>query len=361
MKVLALTPYPEQDASTRYRIGQFRGWLAERGVDVTLAPMLAPAEFARMYRPGGFAQKSLDWLRAAGRRRAQLASARDYDAVFVHRTVWPLKAPALERGLLQRGGRFVFDFDDAVFLPNSSAANRALAFLRAPEKSDWLAAHARAVTAGNAFLARWAAGHASPGARVFEVPTAIDTARWSPRPSAREPGGIRLGWIGSHSTAPYLEALAPAIERVARRHPGLRLVIIGAESARFPGITELVPWREDTEVDALARVDIGLAPLPDSEWSKGKCGLKLLQSMALGKPVVASPVGVHPAMIEAGVQGFLPADEDAWVDALERLIADPELRRTMGERGRARVEERYSIAAVAPRLLEALHYAAEAA
>jgi len=141
----------------------------------------------------------------------------------------------------------------------------------------------------------------------------------------------------------------------------LRLVVIGATSDRFGDLIEAVPWTLAGEVDALSRIDIGLAPLPDSDWSRGKCGLKLLQYLALGKPVVASPVGVHPEMIEPGVHGLLADGEDAWFDALDRLIGDAALCTTMGQHGRARVEERYSVRAVAPRLIEALHQAAEAA
>ena len=361
MNVLALVSYPEAGASTRYRIGQFVAPLEAQGVHVTLAPMLDGAAFGRLYRPGGVPRKALDWLAAAGRRRAQVDSARSYDAVFVLREVWPLKAPALERTLFARTRRVVFDFDDAVFLPNVSEANRSLAFLKAPDKSAWIARHARALTPGNAFLADWSRTQAAPEARVFELPTVVDTDRFRPRPKASD-GLVRLGWIGTHSTMPFLEAQAALLERLLARHPQLRLLVIGAKSARLahPQV-EFVPWTLDGEVDALARVDVGLAPLPDSDWSRGKCGLKLLQYQALAIPVVASPVGVHPVMVEDGVHGFLAADDAAWERALERLVGDGALRAELGQRGRARVEERYSVRAMTPRLLEALRYAAEAA
>jgi len=151
------------------------------------------------------------------------------------------------------------------------------------------------------------------------------------------------------------------LARLRDRHPGLRLVVIGAGSERFADMIEAVPWTLAGEVEALSRIDIGLAPLPDSDWSRGKCGLKLLQYLALEKPVVASAVGVHPEMIESGVHGLLADGENAWFDALDRLIGDPSLRAAMGQQGRARVEERYSVRAIAPRLIDALHHAAEAA
>jgi glycosyltransferase involved in cell wall biosynthesis len=173
---------------------------------------------------------------------------------------------------------------------------------------------------------------------------------------------VRLGWIGSHSTVQYLEAHAPVLEALLARHPRLRLLVIGATSTRLthPQV-EFAPWTLDGEIDALARADIGLAPLPDSEWARGKCGLKLLQYQALAIPVVASPVGVHPAMIEDGVDGFLAADDAAWQRAIERLVEEVPLRRELGQHGRAHVEERYSVRAMTPRLLEALAYAAEGA
>jgi glycosyltransferase involved in cell wall biosynthesis len=243
-----------------------------------------------------------------------------------------------------------------------STVNRAAGLVRAPSKAAWLAGHARIVTPGNAYLRQWAERQAAPGARVLELPTAVDTERWRPAPARTSPDDrIRLGWIGSHSTVPFLEALAPVLARLPRPSPALRLVVIGATSDRFGDLIEEVPWTLAGEVDALSRIDIGLAPLPDSDWSRGKCGLKLLQYLALGKPVVASAVGVHPAMIEPGVQGLLADGEDAWFDALDRLIGDPSLRAAMGQQGRARVEERYSVRALAPRLIDALHQAAEAA
>lgn len=362
MNVLALVAYPDEGASTRYRIGQYVAPLAARGVRVTVAPMLGGEAFARLYRRGGQVRKVFDWLGAASRRRAQIESAGGYDAVFVLREVWPLRAPALERALFARTRRVVFDFDDAVFLPNVSEANRSLAFLKAPDKSAYVAARARALTPGNAFLADWSRGQASPGARVFELPTVVDTDRFRPPPGAPRDGLVRLGWIGTHSTLPFLEVHAGVLERLLDRHPALRLTIIGATSARLAHRqVEFVPWTLDGEVGALARVDIGLAPLPDNDWARGKCGLKLLQYQALAIPVVASPFGVHPAMIEDGVHGFLAADDAAWERAIERLVEDAALRHELGQRGRARVEERYSVRAMAPRLLEALHYAAEAA
>jgi glycosyltransferase involved in cell wall biosynthesis len=364
MKVLALAPYPEGSASTRYRIGQFVPALAARGVEVTIAPMLDGRAFDRLYRPGGLVRKGLDWFAAAGRRSAQIERARAFDAVFVLRDVWPLRLPPFEHRLLERTPRVVFDFDDAIFLPHVSDANKAFGFLKAHDKATWLTERARAVTPGNAFLARWAEARKAPDARVFEVPTAVDTERWRPPTSraARVDAPVRLGWIGSHSTAPYLEALAPVIERLRARHPGLRLSVIGATTTRFPvGMVDHVPWALEDEVSALSQVDIGLAPLPDTDWSRGKCGLKLIQYLALAIPAVASPVGVHPEMIEDGAQGFLAADDAAWERALGRLIEDAALRRTLGEAGRARVEERYSLRAVAPRLLEALRFAGEVA
>ncbi len=359
MKVLALVPYPEESAGTRYRIGQFAPALSALGAEVTIAPMLDAAAFGRLYRPGGVPGKALDFVRAAARRGAAIDRAGAYDAVFVHREVWPLRLPALERRLLARNRRIVFDFDDAIFLPNVSAANRALGFLKAPEKSAWLAGHARALTAGNAFLEDWAHRHAAPDARVFAVPTAVDTARWRPQATPQKGDGlVRLGWIGSHSTMPFLESLAPVIEALGARHPELRLTVIGATTDRFAGMLETIPWTLEGEVEALDRIDIGLAPLPDSDWARGKCGLKLIQYLALEKPVVASAVGVHPEMIEHGAQGLLVDRPGGWIPALERLIADKALRRSMGARGRVRVIERYSVDAVAPRLFEALRYAA---
>lgn len=361
VNVLALVPHPIAGASTRYRVHQFVPALAARGIRITASPLLDAAAFARLYRPGGAAGKAFDLLAGAARRLRAVATARRYDAILVHRELWPLRGLLPERLLHGVNPRWVFDLDDAVWLPNVSPANRGVAALKAHGKTPWLTAHARAITAGNRHLATWAAAHAGPDSRVFHVPTAVDVARWRPAAGgvAHDPRrGILLGWIGSPSTAPYLASIGEPLARLAAAHPGLRLRVIGAE-VTLPGVpVESVPWSLDSEVAALAGVDIALAPMPDSPWARGKCGLKVLQSMALALPVVTSPTGAHVDLVEDGLTGCFADGPEPWFATLDRLIADAPARARLGAAARSAVEARFSVEAVVPQLEAALRHAA---
>jgi glycosyltransferase involved in cell wall biosynthesis len=227
-----------------------------------------------------------------------------------------------------------------------SPANPLFSWLRFPGKTAVLCRLARQVLAGNAFLASYARRF---NPRVSVVPTTIDTDRYSP--SLRRPGSVPvIGWTGSYSTARYLEALRPVLQRLGRRHE-FRVVVVGAPGLAADGVeVEARPWRSASEVSDLADIDIGVMPLDDTEWERGKCGLKALQYMALGIPAVASPVGVNVEIVRDGENGLLAASDEEWERALERLLADAGLRRRLGDAGRATVESGYSARVHAPRV-----------
>jgi glycosyltransferase involved in cell wall biosynthesis len=201
-----------------------------------------------------------------------------------------------------------------------------------------------AVIAGNDFLrdqaARWA-GRSS----VRVIPTCVDPGRYPLAEHTRRGNGVQPVWVGSSSTLRGLEACTPLLEEVGRRVPGLRLKLVCDRFLRLEHLAVVPePWTEPGEAMALARADVGISWIPDDLWSRGKCGLKVLQYMAAGLPVVANPVGVHPEMIRHGENGFLAETPAEWVEAVGRLAADPALRRKMGRAGRRRVEADYAVA-----------------
>jgi glycosyltransferase involved in cell wall biosynthesis len=282
---------------------------------------------------------------AALARLLQLRDLRQDDVVVFQRPMIELPTAALERWAA-RGRKTIFDFDDAIFERRWGASAK---FRRVVALAD-------RVAAGNRYLA---AAAAAPDKTVI-IPTAVDTDRFAAVPPRDARGKeVVVGWTGLSGNYRQLAHRAAAIAR-ALEHTGARFVVI---SDRPPPRelsalkAEFVRWRPESEVEDLARLDLGVMPLPDGPYERGKCAFKLLQYMALGRPGVASPIGANAEVVTDGVDGFLPGDDDGWEAALTSLIENPDLRREMGARAHARVEQGYSLAVVADRyktLIESL-------
>ena len=354
--MLALSPVPEEGAGCRFRISQYIPRLAADGFDVTVSPFFTRDFFRLVYRPGHYPQKTALFLRRSLDRLSLVLSRADYDLLIVYREAFPIGPPLLERLLARPGSPpMVYDFDDAVFLPNTSEANRVISALKHPHKVDTIVEKSAAVIAGNDYLAAYARQH---NANVTVIPTCVDTDQFVPRsaPPADGVGRLVVGWIGSQTTASYLEALGPVLMRVHRARPfELRVAGAGRELKFGDVSVSNVAWSLKDEVSLFNTCDVGVYPLAEDEWTKGKCGFKAIQFMACGVPVVASAVGVNCEIISDGVNGFLATSEDEWVEKLTRLAEDPALRRRMGEAGRQTIEERYSLRVNAPLMAEALH------
>jgi glycosyltransferase involved in cell wall biosynthesis len=240
--------------------------------------------------------------------------------------------------------RLVFDFDDAVFLRDSFSpkglddARRLHRFARTVCAAD-------AVVAGNSYLAAEAARW-PPTNRDYVIPTCVDPTRYPILEPWPFTAPLQLVWIGSSSTVPYVQTIAPLLEEAGRALPGLQLKMICDRFLHFANLAVVeCPWNEASEAEEIAAADVGISWLPDDRWSQGKCGLKVLQYMAAGLPVIANPVGVHREMIRHGETGFLAATPAEWIEALQRLSREPELREQMGRAGRRAVETTYSVAA----------------
>lgn len=256
-----------------------------------------------------------------------------------------------ELALLRRTVRhLVFDLDDAVFLRDSYAP-KGVPDPRRLRRFAATVAASDAVVAGNNFLAAEAARWTSTN-RTYVIPTCVEPARYpvlEPWPFAAP---LQLVWIGSSSTLPSLQALAPSLEEAGRTLPGLQLKVICNRFSHFAQVTVVeCPWSEANETEEIAGADVGISWLPDDRWSRGKCGLKVLQYMAAGLPVVANPVGVHTEMVRHGETGFLAATPAEWVAAVSLLASDAELRERLGQAGRRLVEMNYSVAVGARRWL----------
>lgn len=356
VRVLALSPIPEEGAGCRFRVAQYIPYLREAGFEVTISPFYTPAFFRLVYRPGHYAQKAVKFAGLTLRRLAELPRVGRYDLVWLYREAIPVGPPVVEWAIARRGIPIVYDFDDAIFLPNVSEANRAVGFLKYSRRVAQIVRASRHVVAGNAFLADFARTH-NPSVSI--IPTAVDTARFVPRVDAAADGGDPVvGWIGSPTTAPYLESLRGVLAEVARRHRFVLKVSGAGRPVRIDGVAvREVPWSLADEVRLFNTCDVGVYPLFDDEWSKGKCGFKAIQCMACGVPVVAAAIGVNREIIADGENGFLASSPGEWVEKLGRLLSDGALRARMAAAGRRTIEERYSVKVTAPKLAEVLRAA----
>lgn len=349
LRVLALVPYPTgRVPGQRYRIEQWVPHLRALGLEVALSPGLTATAYERLQRCGGLAAKAAGLLAAHARRRRQLRDLTGFDLAYVYREAVPGRSDWIERRLAGRLP-FVLDFDDAIYLPAVSPANAAFAWLKDPGKAERLCRLARRVMVGNDTLAAWAAPRS---ATVDVVPSTIDTDVYvpAPRDTANDDRLPVIGWTGSATTVPYLEALGPALERV-RQQRSFELRVIGGQPRLPPALAaRVVPWRAETEVADLLPLDVGLMPLSDDPWSRGKCGMKALQYMALGIPPVVSPVGVNATIVRHDENGLHATSDDEWVAALLRLLDDPGLRARLGTEARRTVEAGYSARVIVPRV-----------
>ena len=356
--MLALSPIPEEGAGCRFRVAQYLPYLRDAGFDVTISSFYTPEFFRVVYRPGRHAYKAVTFLKLALKRLRELFAIRHYDLVLLYREAIPLGPPLVEEFIAARGIPIVYDFDDAIFLPNVSEANKAFAFLKNPSRVARVLRLSEHVIAGNDYLADYARRHNS---RVTVIPTSVDTDRFVPRASdvrtdERKP---IVGWIGSPTTYPYLQSLSEVLREVATRQPFTLKVSGAGQPVRMAGVklTE-VPWSLANEVSLFNTCDVGIYPLTDDEWSKGKCGFKAIQCMACGVPVVAAAVGVNREIIVDGVNSFLASTPAEWVEKLTRLLADQALRSQMAVAGRRTIEERYSLRVTAPQVAAVLSAAA---
>jgi glycosyltransferase involved in cell wall biosynthesis len=343
-RIVFLVPYPPAVApSQRFRFEQYLPHLAAH-YQVEVRSFLSPEAWHVLYLQGKHLSKSLHILWGFLCRIWHLLTLIPRaDVVFIHREATPLGPPVLEwviAKVLRK--RIIYDFDDAIWIPNTSEVNKAAAFLKCTWKVRFICRWAWKVSAGNAWLAAYARQYHP---RVVVNPTTIDTeALHNPRLFSKPKSPLPvIGWTGTHSTLHYLRPLADPLQRLHARYP-FELLVIANQPPDFdlPGL-KFLPWHKETEMADLLRMDIGLMPLTPDAWSEGKCGFKALQYLALEIPAVASPVGVNSQMVVEGKTGFLCETEEDWYHALEVLLLDAELRARMGKAGRAHVEAHYSV------------------
>ena len=352
MKVFILARYDLQGASSRLRTMQYIPYLAEAGLDARVESFFDAQYLEQMYagrRSAGTLTKS--FLRRMYHMREQA------DVVWLEKEALPWFPWVIEKMFWPRNIPVVTDYDDAIF-HQYDEHHHSISRSLLGQKIDQVMRASAIVVAGNQYLANRAR---EAGANHVEiVPTVVDTSAYQQAVGKNDDGKVRLGWIGTPYTwSSYAVNFANWIVQVAATE-GAIFRVVGAEpTPRTSGTIEFLPWSEETEISLINGMDIGLMPLPDTPFNRGKCGYKLIQYMACGLPVIASPVGVNREIVEPGVNGFLAETEDEWRNALTTLARDPELRRRMGEAGRLKVEKTFSLQVQGPRMAQILRSVAE--
>lgn len=347
MKLLSLTRYSRQGASSRLRSLQYFPALAAAGIEVEHRPLFDDFYLQKLYakQPTGTQQRAAIWTRIKTLRAIKPGQ---YDVIWLEKELLPWLPFGLERCLLPRHTRLVIDYDDAIFHNYDQHKNPLVRALLG-RKIDRLMARADVVIGGSPYLCD-RARHAG-AKQVVYLPTVIDLERYPLLPAlSASPHPLRLGWMGTPVTSKFMQMIRMPLQLLAQRID-FELLVVGG-GVEIPGVAvKTVQWTEATEVGLIQQMDIGLMPLHDSAWEKGKCGYKLIQYMACGKAVVASPVGVNRQLVNDGVNGFCASTEAEWVSALEALLKDAELRQACGLASRQRVENLYCLQKTAPQLV----------
>ena len=345
-RVLFLTRYPVEGASSRYRVFQYLPHLERLGVQADTQSFMDTPMYHLSLSPGQSAAKIWATLRATGRRLLALRNWRQYDIIFVQRELLPFGGPVIERWLKRRGAVLFYDYDDALFIKKASRYNRIATALRSADKTQELFRLVNCVVAGNNWLRDSAAEAGASRAVTLEV--AEDTTRIPMHAPHTNTSPVTIGWLGSPSTVKYLRFIEPVLKELAQTFPKVRWEIMGGNDFTMEGVDwQLSDWSLDRELEALARFDIGLMPLPPDDWAKGKSGGKARTYMAAGVVPVVAAIGYNLELIRDGETGYLCDSEDDWYKALSRLVEDANLRQKLAEAARADVENRFDPASQA--------------
>jgi glycosyltransferase involved in cell wall biosynthesis len=339
---------PNRSPSQRFRYEQYINYLEQNGFICDFSFVIHAKDDSYFYGAGQYLKKLKIVLKSLAIRLRDVWRANDYDIIFVQREALMLGTSFFEWCYAQSRAKLVFDFDDSIWLHTVSDNNKALGFLKNAHKTKEIISIADRVFAGNRYLATYAEQFNTD---VKIIPTTVDTEKFCPINPAKkfspQKTPIEIGWTGSFSTIEHLRFGLPFLYKIAEKYGNqVSFKVIGDsnfydEKLNIRGLA----WNSLTEVEDLQSIDIGIMPLPDDEWTRGKCGFKGLTYMSLAIPTIMSPVGVNNEIITHSKNGFLASTEEEWVAVLSLLIENPQLRQTIGLAGRQTVIDWYSVLA----------------
>lgn len=341
-RLLYIAPHrPGRSPGQRFRFEQFLPFIEAKGYKVTYSYIVNEWDDRIFYKKGKYLFKIFIGIKAFFKRIFDVLRANKYDVILIYREAHFIGTTLFEKLLAKSKARVIYDFDDAIWLNDTSDANSNLKWLKKPGKTGSIAALADLVVVGNNFLAAYAKHFSNT---VCVIPTVINTDFYQTQTDHNH-NPICLGWTGSTTTIKHFELAVPFLLKLQAKYGNKIKVklIVDAEYTHPELSVDYTPWNKLREVEDLDDIDIGIMPLPDDDWSRGKCGFKGIQYMGLNKPTVMSPVGVNTEIIQDGVNGYLASTENEWVEKLSMLIESKELRKTIGEAGRKTIEEKYSL------------------
>ena len=341
-RILFLVPYPVGEApSQRFRFEQYFDALKQLGFEFDVQSFLDDATWKILYKPGNALAKVTGILKGFLHRLLVLFRLGNYDMVFIHREASPVGPPVFEWLIAKVfGKKYIYDFDDAVWLPNTSATNSFAAKIKWHSKTAAICRWAFRCSCGNDFLADYARQFNN---NVVVNPTTIDMEHYHNQPKNQNDLPVSIGWTGTHTTMKYLDEIVPVLKEL-ENEIDFSFVVISNKPPEFElkGL-QFVQWKKETEVKDLLRFHVGIMPLTDDDWSRGKCGFKALQYMSLGIPAIISPVGVNTKIVDDGVNGFLCNSPAEWKKAIADLLSSNELRKQFSKQAIEKIKGNYSV------------------
>lgn len=342
-RILYIVPHRfNRSPGQRFRCEHFIPILQNQGFEITYANLLNEWDDVHFYNKLAYIQKMYILCKSFFKRLHHCYMARNYDIIFIYREAFMIGTTLFEQLLRIWGKPIVFDFDDSIWLNDTSEGNKHLAWLKNTKKTNTILKLSDLVIVGNSYLAEYAK-HFNTNVQV--IPTTIDTKYHTPTKQPIQKDTICIGWTGTETTLKHFFTIIPVLQNIQKKY-GDRILIKVISNTTFthPELkVKSIFWTAETEIDELQSIDIGIMPLPNDEWSKGKCGFKGLQYMSLEIPSILSPVGVNTEIIEHGVNGYLASTEHEWEHYISMLIDNADLRKTIGKASRKTIEERFSI------------------
>jgi len=342
-RILYIVPHRfNRSPGQRFRCEHFIPILQNEGFDITYANLLSEWDDIHFYKKNAYPQKLLILIKGFFKRLYHSIQARNYDIIFIYREAFMIGTTLFERILHIWGKPIIYDFDDSIWLNDTSDGNKHLAWLKNTKKTNTIVSLSHTVIVGNSYLAQYAKQFNN---NVVIIPTTIDTKYHKPSQTNKHSDSICIGWTGTETTQKHYETIIPALENLYSIFGNsISFRVISNNTITHPILPiQNISWNANTEIEDLQAIDIGIMPLPNDEWSKGKCGFKGLQYMALEIPSILSPVGVNSEIITHGINGYLASTQAEWEHYLTILIQDAALRKRIGIAGRKTIENYYSI------------------